>query len=44
MKEQEAQEQANASRAPVERKKKETKNGSLDDLLDAGLTKGNKKK
>jgi hypothetical protein len=44
MKEKEAQEQENSTRGPVARKKKETKKDSLDDLLDAGLTKGKKKK
>jgi len=42
MKEKEAEEQ-DGTKAPVARKKKDVKNASLDDLLDAGLTKAKKK-
>jgi hypothetical protein len=38
----EEQQQSN-TKAPIVRKKKDVKNASLDDLLDAGLTKGKKK-
>jgi hypothetical protein len=44
MKAKEAREQESTTRGPVPRKKKEVKNDSLNDLLDAGLTKAKKKK
>ena len=43
MKEKEAQEQDGGAKGPVVRKKKEVNKASLDDLLDAGLTKAKKK-